>query len=462
MAKKGNKRINVVARDSSTVFDKKQQLQSLGYFDKNIWERTQTVDVLDKDRDYLDMVAKDKQYCDFVRGYSRFGRTIESTIYTDLGVNELLFATVAHRKGNIADLTANQQVINSSSSFENSVFSSVISNNAPPVIETGKGGVQVPAIQSIQLFRYDATGDWPHENIQEIYDYYKMNYGEPIANLYKSFFTEKVDFPHFHFMNRTMSEEYCKTSEGNAISLDKLIDYIEQLMRAKKNQPLNHFDFGMPFLDIKNNPNKYRSAIDVKNLSVALVNNNVNKQIDSIFKQTNKLQPNMVVLTGLEAVYSDLVLLRILRGTPPTSGAIIQPPSGTGPTPNGGTGGAPSGGQPYGNGLNLGSGSSGLINKFMSYIKYSKNRQNNGSQNSNDRNPERETSRYEVSTAELQLASKVATGDSMTLLNSHGRERMHFEEADPNVDDTAYEMLHNLLYICENFKYKGGGNGPIL
>lgn len=455
MANNNQTKVNIVYADTSTVFDKKQLLASLGYFDRTRWERKSCIDVLRSDDGYLKLMSSEKQYCDFVKGTSPFGHTIETSIYTDTKNNQLLFATVANRKDNNLTQSQNQQYINSTKERENFVFASVIPNKTVTQ-ETREKGKQVMVVEGVQLFRYDPTGNFNHINSQEIYDYYLNNYGQSVADIYRKIFSKESGFPHFHFMNRTMSETYGKTAESDAITLDNLIKYIEKLRSVNDvNHVLNNFDFAMPYLGIKKNPNKYKTAIDVQNLKKALCNNTVNKQLDSIFKQTQKLQPSMVVLTGLDAVYADLILLRILRGGSgmalPQSGSNGQPPT-PGFMPGQGGNGSMSGGG-SGNGFSKGAGSG-----FSMFIELNKrNKFRNEFHEEYGDGPQ-----YDVSMAELQLATKLATTQNMILRNSNGRTKMHFEEAKSQVDQNSYLLLFNLLDICEFKKYKGDKDEPTL
>lgn len=451
MAQDNQHRINVVHADSSSVFDKYNLLAANGYFKRTRWERATVIDVLDNDNLYLDLMTYDKQYCDFVRDYSLFGHTVESTLYTDADFNQLLFATVALRKEITNDLTANQICINGSKEGENFVFASIFPNTNIST-ETGRGGRQLSMLQGIQLFRYDPTGSFDHENSLDIYEMYKVTYGEGVADLYRKYFPLQASFPHFHFLSKTMATTYEKTTEADAISLDMLITYVEDLMfESKKEHPLNVLDFGMPYLRIKNNPKSYKTCVDMRRLNDALINNNVNKQIGNIFKQTQKIHPDVQVLTGLDAVYTDLVLLRMLRGGGGPGAKFMAAhnpnPVNGGPPPRGGSGGSGGSGS-------LG-GSGGRNSRNMSTRDFDArymDRQSN----------EPETPQYEVSMAELQLASKVAAGGNMTLKNSNGRDKMHFEEADVYVDKWSYDMLQNVMHLCENQKGKGGNNGPSL
>lgn len=430
MAKNHRPRINVVVPDNSSVFQKKTLWKSLGYAKRTRSERSNVVDVLSDDKRYGEYIASDKVYCDFERDYSVYGHTIESTFYTDPQENKLLFVTVAHRNDSSNNSSPNQAFINGTSESENFVFASLFSN-LNTSIETARGGNQCTTLESIQLFRYDPVGKMSHQNAVEIYDKYKQNYGQDVSDFYKNFFTEEVGFPHFHFSSKTMAETYGKTAESNAISLDKLIEYIEYLMHENNPQHVvNNLDFGMPYLSIKKDPNKYATSVDITCLKDALQKNNVNSQIGKIFRQTQKLTPDVKILTGLEGVYADLVLLRILLGERAVS---VQ----------------------SSNSLNFVSSSSVnrlLPHKDRGYI-YMEERNNDDYYNEE---------KHDISIAEYQLASKVATAGTLNLKNLKGKDKLHIEEARLCVDYDSWIMLQNILDMCDNQKDTGGYSGPVL
>ena len=66
-----------------------------------------------------------------------------------------------------------------------------------------------------------------------------------------------------------------------------------------------------------------------------------------------------------------------------------------------------------------------------------------------------------MSSVELQLASKIATADKLTMKNSRGRDKYHFDDVEFKITDTDYERLYTLVRIIE--KQRGrGGNEQIL
>lgn len=425
-------RVNIVGKDNVNYEQKKQLIDSFGYFRRTHWERATVIDVLEDNKDYLDHIAEDKVCIGSKSDTSIFGHDIESTLYTDLDEENLVYATVAHRK-DLQNASANQQYIDGPN--ENFVFSSVFQNSNVST-ETGKGNRQLSMLESIQLFRYDPTGSFKHNNSNDVFEIYKAAYGEEMANAYRYFFTEEVDFPHFHFSNRTMAETYGKTSEADAISLDKLIEYVKTLMHIDKNTPhiLNTYDFDMPFLKIKNKKSLYKTAINHNVLRRTLGNYTVNEHLKNIFKNIETIGDGEVVLVGLEAVYADLVLLKILRSGDTGLGLAVNPHS-----PNNGD-----------DNLNF---NGGNTLSFMSTANFSGN---GGPRKFRNRNEgDFENTKYEVTTAELQLASKIASMDRMNLKSVKHTKKLHFEEAKFFIDQECEELLREVLTLCESKKGEG-------
>jgi hypothetical protein len=200
----------------------------------------------------------------------------------------------------------------------------------------------------------------------------------------------------------------------------------------------------MPFLKLIEHPETYKTTIDYRTLQKALKNNSANKQIDKIFKNVERIGDGDVVLIGLEAIFSDLVLLKILRGGDTSLGKSIIP---VGPRNDDGFNGV-------GGVRNL---------SFISSKKYL-------AVGSNSRNSEIRNERfdgepvYEVTMAEIQLATKLASLGKLTSKSVKHTNKMHFEEAKFWLNEETEYLLHEVLRLCENktSAMKGEGNGPAL
>lgn len=309
-----SKPVRVVTTSSSTCADMFKCLKDNGYFNRTIWERRTVIDVLQQDEFYHYLNTCDKeQYGTTMTGHSSYNHIVKTTLFKKINSDHLLFATVAHRQDPASVTSANQAYMDSTKDDQNCVFSSVL-HNAEVTKETGKEGVKIATMQSIQLFRYDAVGKHVHQNKIHLGDYYDYYGDAEIKKAYRYFFEDKVGYPHFHFLSRTMSELYGKTAESNAISLDKLIEYVDMLKGRNFLSPiLNKFDFGMPFLKIKQDKIEYKTCIDYEFLCSALDCNFANLEIAKDFMKDYADFSGEVVLTGLNAVFADLVVLKMLR-----------------------------------------------------------------------------------------------------------------------------------------------------
>ena len=107
-----------------------------------------------------------------------------------------------------------------------------------------------------------------HDNHLSIYS--NQNIDE--QNLYEKYFKEKAGPLHFHFNTAYQSKVLNTQDCSNAIGMENLIKYLEDLQRCDdKNAPIYKYNLGMPFLDYKKNLFGYNSQI-VKNLQAALKN----------------------------------------------------------------------------------------------------------------------------------------------------------------------------------------------
>jgi ABC-2 type transport system ATP-binding protein len=71
---------------------------------------------------------------------------------------------------------------------------------------------------------------------------------------------------------------------------------------------------------------------------------------------------------------------------------------------------------------------------------------------------------YEVTMAEIQLATKLASLGKLTSKSVKHTNKMHFEEAKFWLNEETEYLLHEVLRLCENktSAMKGEGNGPAL
>ena len=193
--------------------------------------------------------------------------------------------------------------------FDNSKFSSFVSlmiNSNPE--------------DMIQLQRYDLRGR-PHANevVRKEKDFSIIACDNIELSLYQKYYSEKANFPHFHFHTANGLDEY-------AIDLDHLIVYCQDLM-LEKNSDLLKYNLGMPFLKMKQNEKvdlnyiKFLSQtfIEIKN-SVDIKNKNDTECVKTFYKSIKKLDLGNVLVDNLTCSFIKLNVLKILYNLGITGG----------------------------------------------------------------------------------------------------------------------------------------------
>jgi hypothetical protein len=191
-----------------------------------------------------------------------------------------------------------------------------------------------------------------------------------------------------------------------------------------ENHIINKHDFGMPYLKIKKNPQMYSSAVDFSCLEDSLTNLNANIQLGNIFKQTQKVSPTTKILYGLDAVYADLVLLRLLRSENYATENFQH----------------------------------SSMDRLGGAIQFISNKHSGGMGSNQTLKPVNEWEVQCVSAAELQLAVKIASADTIIMKNPNGKDKRHLGIINPEIDDKTLHMLNNVLDIC---KRKGSNRGGL-
>lgn len=193
--------------------------------------------------------------------------------------------------------------------FDNSKFSSFVSlmiNSNPE--------------DMIQLQRYDLRGR-PHANevVRKEKDFSIIACDNTELSLYQKYYSEKANFPHFHFHTANGLDEY-------AIDLDHLIVYCQDLM-LEKNSDLLKYNLGMPFLKMKQNEKvdlnyiKFLSQTftEIKN-SVDIKNKNDTECVKTFYKSIKKLDLGNVLVDNLTCSFIKLNVLKILYNLGTTGG----------------------------------------------------------------------------------------------------------------------------------------------
>ena len=121
------------------------------------------------------------------------------------------------------------------------------------------------------LNRFDQTGR-AHDNHLDVYG---VSPTSPEFAFYKKYLSDKtvsdpstgaeqykVNVPHIHFNTRSQTIAFNNHNKANAISVEKLIVYLNDLMAdLNPSSIINTVDMGMPFLDLKNAKLTYTSTM---------------------------------------------------------------------------------------------------------------------------------------------------------------------------------------------------------
>lgn len=301
---------NTVLPDTSSAFLKYSLLKSKGYLSRSRWERAGTIDVLQNNYEYYTLLTQDKTPFAIDKGVSRFGQQIDVCFFTDNKGYYLYSTVLSHKKPATDSIMA---TINATKKPEVFAAASVFINKEDSV-ETARGGLQIETLPSIQLFRYDPVGKGYHVNTQNVRSIYP-NLTSEQAKLYEEYFEHTVNFPHFHFPNKSMAVAYGKTAESDAISLDSLVSYVKDLIELPKEKAdiLLSNTFGMPYLSILFNPETYSTTVNLHNLKDVATHITQSYQLSNIFSRTLNVKNEETTFTGLNAVYADLTVLKMLR-----------------------------------------------------------------------------------------------------------------------------------------------------
>ena len=178
------------------------------------------------------------------------------------------------------------------------------------------------SVKIVPLLRVDLED--VEENGQLIPHTTNVNpYSGGVGNVYSSYFTDNEPAPHIHFFNETVAETYSargdekeKNINGNAIGLESLIRYIEDLQTvakkgkaiSKEEEILLNNSFSMPYLDFikRKNQVEYKTNTDVIKLAMVA---SFGEMSDKLKKLDSKGQ---IVLEGLDAVLFDLKYAQLL------------------------------------------------------------------------------------------------------------------------------------------------------
>lgn len=173
--------------------------------------------------------------------------------------------------------------------------------------------VKTIALNTVQLCRYDRSSPFDHPNEFNVKYESKMvgsNVQGQISEMARKVFETRAPTPHFHFCSRDSANHFDSVTKANAMSIPRLERYIEELKNPRDDKILKTA-FGMPFLEIRNHPKKYRLCVD--DLKNVFEHHKNNDEIMAELKNTVLSMNEDGVLYGLDAVLADLRLIEKLN-----------------------------------------------------------------------------------------------------------------------------------------------------
>ena len=218
-------------------------------------------------------------------------------------------------------------------------FANTSSEDTIAVVSSVKAVDSVPTKISIATYydyagkiailnRFDQTGR-AHDNHLDVYGvsptssefafYKKYLSDQTIVDPTTGTELYKVNVPHVHFNTKSQTEKFNDHDKANAISIEKLMVYINDLMSdLNPSSPINTIDMGMPFLDLKKAKLTYTSTM----LSSL-------KNIIEFFDAEKRIKPDK--FSEYEKQTIDL-MKSLINQAPDTPTASSSPPVVGGPT----------------------------------------------------------------------------------------------------------------------------------
>lgn len=287
--------LQTIFPDMSTYDEKEQSVIEL-YKDRTIWKADNLYErvALPTDNMYLEYILLDKRGKESVtiKGCnSVYNRSIETSFKCSDIYPDVVFAVTMHTKDGMENIDMPD------------VFCSAIIDNRQVKYNLGSG-YKKELLGCATLFRFDSKGR-PHDNINT--DGIRDKYYRSVAPA-----------PHFHFYSRSQTKSHLnESSECDAISLNDLITYIVDLIKADDKEDICQDNMDMPFLEIKKNPKLYFTD---KTLLNKLIKANVNfaqqkkyaltKLTNKLYNSENLYNQNSNIIFGLEAVLYDLCIMQ--------------------------------------------------------------------------------------------------------------------------------------------------------
>lgn len=284
-----------IQKDSSSFAEKYSLLNDTGIARRTRNTMRSQVLTLASDDEYLRLLIKPKiKYATRTGENKRFKQKVLTDFYKDSAKNIYILQSNFSLQSPVNLIgTGIKQYPEMSSSL-------YVATNMKFENETGTDNRIIKTSELAQLSRYDHYQGFDHGNrIDPVSQPLKFRY-----------FKDKVPagVPHFHFDSKTQAIAYDNSAGCDAISLNDLIIYIQDLISAKDGDDLLKDNFSMPYLEIKKNPQLYKTSSSLIELQ-----NYVDKNKMITKSMLFNISDNRQDIYGLKAVLFDLILLSGLR-----------------------------------------------------------------------------------------------------------------------------------------------------
>ncbi|MBO5310312.1 MAG: hypothetical protein J6A98_03855 [Clostridia bacterium] len=297
--------------DKSSFQEKLKLLVNLGYLNRNRWDNTARICVLENEENYTNLLfCRKTEFEEFKIFNSQRYKTIITTIFQPI-TTDFLFATTLHYSKNLPlEHYEGEAFVSTSALLNSKTTKSCL-----------KGGKTQELLDFIQLSRYDPVEEHHHVN-----DLSKIP--EEQLSLFNKYFGQLCPAPHFHFASKQNADLFLNPTHL-AINLFSLIHYVEDIL--KNDEPiLQKYNLGLPILEIQNHPEIYQTTTNLSLYKIIkkyggytpklqedltqLIHFNKSEQAKKI--ADNMLNSKTSYLNGLKALYVDLILLAGISGGP--------------------------------------------------------------------------------------------------------------------------------------------------
>lgn len=284
-----------IEKDESTIMQKYEVLNSTRIAKRTRNSMRSKVFTLKSDNEYLKLLLKPKtKYATRTEKNKRFKQKVLTDFYKDSAKNIYVL------QSNFSLQEPVNLIGGAIRKYPEMSSALYVATNTKYENETGAGNRTIKTSEIVQLSRYDHYQSFDHHNrIDRTSNPLKLRYFKDVIF---------AGTPHFHFDSKTQALAYDDSAGCDAISLNDLIIYIQDLINVEDGNDLLKDNFSMPYLEIKKNPQLYKTSSDLMELQ-----NYIDKNKIIIKSMLFNIADNRQDLYGLRAVLFDLILLSGLR-----------------------------------------------------------------------------------------------------------------------------------------------------